>query len=479
MVILLLTLLLVPGTAVAKEELPALALELEFSDTQSGEARLRLAWPGNGTPSEAPDWPTLQASYAADENFTLSGNFTAEVVLRYLAGPLPGGNSEEALAGAILGSGPVAYAKLSNFIVEPEALALTIEFRLAGQVGWSSAGERVIHPLMFATQLGNASGLQLSLSVKYPPDTELKTNKFVLDHLRLPSGGRLGGTSLSSVAGAAAYNPAEGEITLEKASVWADGRVMAIAIALQLLLIITISYWLGGGLLRPLLFWVTALSAYIFVSFPFSTMLCYGIILFGLARQYLHALEAQVLARDMDGFVDALQSRSRGEGRNGLTGANSRGSYQMQELDVPRNPLARLFPCKVQELFLIYDDGRLISHAALHGSQMADSEIVSSMLTAIGDFIKDSFSADDEVGGLENLKYGNLNLLVQRKRPLYLAGVISGTPPDNFGLIMKEFLDELWDEYGYTIGATWNGDTSSLAPIAEELSRFITYWSAR
>ena len=469
--VLLLALLLVPGTAVANEELPALALELEFSDARSGEARLRLAWPGSGTPSEAPDWPTLQAHYAADENFTLSGNYTAEVVLRYLAGPFPGGNTDEALAGAILGSGPVAEAELSKFTAEPESLVLTIDFRLAE--------DDALHPLMFATQLGNATGLQLSLSVKYPPDTELKTNKFVLDHLRLPSGGRLGGTSLSPVAGAAAYNPAEGEITLDKTSVWTDGRVMAIAIALQLLLIITISYRLGGGLLRPLLFWVTALLAYIFVSFPFSTMLCYGIILFGLARQYLYALEARVLARDMGGFVDALQSLSRGEARSGLTGANGRSSYQIQELDVPRNPLARLFPCKVQELFLIYDDGRLISHAALHGSQMADSEIVSSMLTAIGDFIKDSFSTDDEVGGLENLKYGNLNLLVQRKRPLYLAGVISGTPPDDFGLIMKEFLDELWDEYGYTIGATWNGDTSSLAPIADELSRFIAYWSSR
>ena len=469
-ILLLLLLLLVPGPAVAKEELPALGLELEFSDARSGEARLRLAWPGGSDPPEALDWPGLQARYAADENFSLSGNRTAEVVLRYLAGPLPGGNSSEALAGTILGSGPVAEASTPRTDFRSGALELQLDFRLA------EGG--ALHPLMFATQLGNASGLQLSLSISYPPDTELKTDEFVLDHLRLPSGGRLGGLSLSPIAGAAAYDPAEGEIALSEVPVWADGRVMAVAIALQLLLIIAISYRLGGGLLRPLLFWVTALLAYLFVSFPFSTGLCYGVILFGLARQSLHALEARVLASDMDGFVDALQTRSHSEARGGLTGATGGGSYQLQELDVPRNPLARLFPFKVQELFLIYDDGRLISHAALHGSHLADSEIVSSMLTAIGDFIKDSFRADDEEGGLENLKYGNLNLLVQRKRPLYLAGVISGTPPDNFGTIMKEFLDALWDEYGYTIGATWNGDTSSLSEIRGDLTEFIQYWSS-
>jgi len=108
----------------------------------------------------------------------------------------------------------------------------------------------------------------------------------------------------------------------------------------------------------------------------------------------------------------------------------------LEELRASRNPLARLFPFKVQELFLIYDDGRLISHSTLHGSRTVDSEIVSSMLTAIGDFIKDSFRADDK-GSLENLKYGNINLYVQRREPLYLAGVISGTAPDDFGVVMK------------------------------------------
>ena len=231
--IVLLALLLVPGPAVAKEELPALALELEFSDERSGEARLQLAWPGGSEPPEALDWPGLQARYA-DENFSLSGNRTAEVVLRYLAGPLPGGNSSEALAGTILGSSPMAEAEISDFAAERGSLALTVDFRLA------DGGP--LHPLMFATQLGNASGLQLSLSVSYPPDTELETNEFVLDHLRLPTGGRLGGLSLSPVAGAAAYDPAEGEIALGEAPVWADGRVMAVAITLQLLLIIAVSY---------------------------------------------------------------------------------------------------------------------------------------------------------------------------------------------------------------------------------------------
>ncbi|PXF18621.1 MAG: hypothetical protein CXX75_03585 [Methanobacteriota archaeon] len=99
------------------------------------------------------------------------------------------------------------------------------------------------------------------------------------------------------------------------------------------------------------------------------------------------------------------------------------------------------------------------------------------MLTAIGDFIKDSFRADDKAS-LENLKYGNINLYVQRREPLYLAGVISGTAPDDFGVVMKEYLNELWGEYGYIIGRSWNGDTSSLIEIRGDLTEFIHYWSS-
>ncbi|OIR11244.1 MAG: hypothetical protein BEU05_00665 [Marine Group III euryarchaeote CG-Bathy2] len=457
--ILMLALLLVATPAAAKEE-EALALELDFSSPAEGTALLQLAWDGGPDPPEALDWSTLRAHYA-DKNFSLSESNASEAVLRYLTAPMPEGNSSAVLAGAILGSGAVAEAEVSSFSTKRGLVELGFEFRL-------DPGEPM-HPLMFATQLENASGMWLGLTIHYPPDAQLATDRFVLDHLRLPTGGWMGG--LLPATSSASYDPGEGEISLATAPQWADGRVMAVAVVLQLLLIVAISYRYGSSLLRPLAFGGAALLAYLFVSFPFSTGLCYTIILFGLARQYLGALTSRELRRDMDGFVDTLLTRPRG------VAAASGGGAALEELRASRNPLARLFPFKIQELFLIYDDGRLISHSTLHGSRTVDSEIVSSMLTAIGDFIKDSFRADDK-GSLENLKYGNINLYVQRREPLYLAGVISGTAPDDFGTLMKEYLDELWGEYGYVIGRSWNGDTSSLGDIRGDLAEFIHYWSS-
>ena len=469
--ILMLALLLAPLPEVSANPPTAAWMTLDLDSAEGGEIRLTLGWwSGPWEDFEGIDWYDLRARYRASGNYTLTNSWAMEELLRYLTGPLPNSNDTPALANAILGTDAVATATIDNFEVNNDYIYMVISF------DFKPADDVELHPLMFVSQLENGTALLTFLKVTYPPDTALTTNEFVLEHIRTPTGNQLGRADFPFFD-SVAYDPAEGEMTLAAAAPWADGRVMAGAVALQLLLIGGISYRLGGGRLRPLLFWAGALLAFIFVSFPFSTGLCYGIILFGLARQYLHALEARELARDMDGFVDALLSRPSSGAGASPSGSTGNGSYQLQELYTPRNPLARLFPFKVQELFLIYDDGRLISHAALHGSQLADSEIVSSMLTAISDFIKDSFRADDE-SGLENLKYGNLNLLVQRRRPLYLAGVISGTPPDDFGAVLKEFLDELWDEYGYTIGRNWNGDTSSLAPLAGELSRFITYWSS-
>jgi hypothetical protein len=456
----MLALLLAPGPAAGATGGTTLKANLDFSSQQQGEIRLELAWPGGPYPPEGMDWAGLREQYL-DTNFSLSGEPNAEAVLRYLTAPMPGGNGTASLAAALLGSDAVDSASVSTLSAERGNLQLTIQFHLADNA--------MLHPLMFVSQLNNASALEAKLVISYPPDVKLETSKFVLDHLRTPMGGRLGVDLLASDT--TAYDPAEGEIILSAAPQWADGRVMAVAVVLQLLLITAISYRYGSSLLRPLLFGGAALLAYLFVSFPFSTGLCYAIILFGLARQYVGALASEELRRDMDGFVDTLLARPRS------VAAASGGGAALEELRASRNPLARLFPFKIQELFLIYDDGRLISHSTLHGSRMVDSEIVSSMLTAIGDFIKDSFRADDK-GSLENLKYGNINLYVQRREPLYLAGVISGTAPDDFGALMKEYLDELWGEYGYVIGRNWNGDTSSLSEIRGDLTEFIQYWSS-
>lgn len=66
----------------------------------------------------------------------------------------------------------------------------------------------------------------------------------------------------------------------------------------------------------------------------------------------------------------------------------------------------------VDEAFLIQkDSGLLISHAAHSDIDLSDSDAVSAMLSAIQDFIRDSFSADKSKG-LETVEFGDHTLWV-------------------------------------------------------------------
>jgi hypothetical protein len=94
----------------------------------------------------------------------------------------------------------VDSASVSALSAERGNLRLTIQFSLADNA--------MLHPLMFVSQLNNASALEAELVISYPPDVKLETSKFVLDHLRTPMGGWLGINLLASDT--ASYDPAEG-----------------------------------------------------------------------------------------------------------------------------------------------------------------------------------------------------------------------------------------------------------------------------
>ena len=75
---------------------------------------------------------------------------------------------------------------------------------------------------------------------------------------------------------------------------------------------------------------------------------------------------------------------------------------------------------KVEELYLIYKDGRLIRNISAVEIK-TDSDIMSGMLTAINDFVQDSFNTEGDLGSID---YGNNKIILQRENHSYLAAVV-------------------------------------------------------
>ncbi len=146
------------------------------------------------------------------------------------------------------------------------------------------------------------------------------------------------------------------------------------------------------------------------------------------------------------------------------------------DLTWDNNLLSRLETFKVQQLFLIYNDGRLISHVTGGSRDSVDREMFSSMLTAIQEYMAESVQSGGEGDHLESLKMGEFNLHIQTSELVFIVAVVDGNAPRNFHAELKDFADDLFEQYQETL-TQWDGDATQLELAEVDLKEFLDYWS--
>ncbi|MEM2869513.1 MAG: hypothetical protein QW379_03710 [Thermoplasmata archaeon] len=120
------------------------------------------------------------------------------------------------------------------------------------------------------------------------------------------------------------------------------------------------------------------------------------------------------------------------------------------------SPCGRRVPTRFEHIFLIHQDGRLVYQYTGGSMRPLSSSSVSGMLLVIQDFIRDAFKT--EGGALRRLEHGELNVLIEAGRSLYLAVTFpSGeTEPPGLRETMRRVLREIEAEYGEAL-ANWDG----------------------
>jgi hypothetical protein len=125
-------------------------------------------------------------------------------------------------------------------------------------------------------------------------------------------------------------------------------------------------------------------------------------------------------------------------------------------------------PFKVNEVFLIHrETGLLLWHVSRDPDAARDSELVSSMLTAIRDFAQDAFGRDKE-SRLEEIEYGDEHILLEASRHAYLAVVASGVEPPGFRAEMRNRIIEIEHTHAETL-RSYDGDASAFASAEASL----------
>ncbi len=123
---------------------------------------------------------------------------------------------------------------------------------------------------------------------------------------------------------------------------------------------------------------------------------------------------------------------------------------------------------RVEQIFLIHaQTGLLLDHLANEGAETQDADLVSGMLTAVQDFVRDCFAS----GGKENLdslQLGDYTIFVEHLSHASLAYVIRGTPPSFLKDKFREALEVIVLECA-DLFETFDGDTSGFQKVRRHL----------
>src|SRR5579862_1397678 len=125
---------------------------------------------------------------------------------------------------------------------------------------------------------------------------------------------------------------------------------------------------------------------------------------------------------------------------------------------------------RVEQVFLIHKKtGLSLGHAVAPAVAMQDPSLVSGMLSAIQDFVRDSFHTGQEQG-INRMNVGDLDVWIEQGPYAIIACVIRGIAPRELRVRMAEVLENVHREYSAQLDA-FDGDTAPFVKVNTELAR--------
>ena len=119
---------------------------------------------------------------------------------------------------------------------------------------------------------------------------------------------------------------------------------------------------------------------------------------------------------------------------------------------------------QVEQVFLIHKGtGLVLQHVVGKSIVTENPDLVSGMLTAIKDFVQDSFGGEKEEE-LETLRIGERNIWIEQGDQAFLAAVIRGNPPTGLQRVLNEALEEIHFKKREAL-VSFDGDTAGFEEV--------------
>jgi len=110
----------------------------------------------------------------------------------------------------------------------------------------------------------------------------------------------------------------------------------------------------------------------------------------------------------------------------------------------------------------LHKSGLLLRHLTRRLRPNVDSDVLSAMLVAVQDFVKDAFR--DEKGDLAEIRFGENRILVVEGLWCILAGITKGETPTGLEEMMREALENI-ERGRRDILMQWDGTMDKLQDV--------------
>lgn len=134
-------------------------------------------------------------------------------------------------------------------------------------------------------------------------------------------------------------------------------------------------------------------------------------------------------------------------------------------------------PPSIDDAFVIYKDGRLISHrqSVNGGKSGLDGDLVGAMLNAVQEFISDSLS-NNKSDKVKKLEFGERELFLERGSCINLVVIYSGSMNRKLEAQVREMVEKIEREHNFL--QSWDGRMTQLADVNPLLDELIKSWQS-
>ena len=115
---------------------------------------------------------------------------------------------------------------------------------------------------------------------------------------------------------------------------------------------------------------------------------------------------------------------------------------------------------EIEDVFLVYRDGVLISHLSRSLLREKDEDVLSGMLTAVQEFVREAFQYGEH-RDLQQLDFGDYRILIERGTYVFLAVVYSGKESLALRKKVRGVIGRIEDEFGKVL-EKWDGDMAQM-----------------